>query len=351
MRTDRFDYELPDSRIARYPAASRDGARMLVVEADGVLDSTIAAWPDLLPPGALVVLNDTRVFKARLLGRRHGTGGQVELLLLSENEPKSASEVRQLWRALGRAGKPLIPGTMVEFQSLRARVVERCSGGELLVELDSDEPISAVVDRIGHVPIPPYLGRQDEDCDAERYQTLYARHTGSVAAPTAGLHLSQAILDELTLKGISFGFVTLHVGVGTFRPVQVDELNEHEMHTEKFEVSEELVAAIAEARRRESRVIAVGTTVVRALESAADPDQLGCVRSQQGNTSLLIQPGYQFRVVDGLLTNFHLPRSTLLALVGAFAGLDRTLAAYRVAIERQYRFLSYGDAMWIPERI
>jgi S-adenosylmethionine:tRNA ribosyltransferase-isomerase len=324
---------------------------MLVVDGDGTLDSTISVWPSLLTEGALVVVNDTRVFKARLLGKRRPTGGRVELLLLSENEPKSPFQTRQLWHALGRASKPLVPGTLLEFQSLLARVVERCSGGELLVELESDESITTVIDRIGHVPIPPYLGRQDEDCDGERYQTLYAKHTGSVAAPTAGLHLAQSILDALTLRGVLLDYVTLHVGIGTFRPVQVDELDEHEMHTEKFEVSEALVTAIAEARHRQSPIIAVGTTVVRALESAADPDQPGRVRAQQGSTNLLIQPGYQFKVVDSLLTNFHLPRSTLLALVGAFAGLDRTIAAYRLAIQRKYRFLSYGDAMWIPKRI
>jgi len=351
VRTDRLDYELPDSCIARYPPASRDGARMLVVHPDGALDSTISAWPNLLAEGTLVVLNDTRVFKARLLGSRRPTGGHVELLLLAESEPPIPSQTRQIWHALGRANRALAPGTVVEFQSMLARVIERHSGGELLVELESEDPISVVIERIGHVPIPPYLGRQDESSDVERYQTLFARHTGSVAAPTAGLHLSQSILDSLTSRGILRGFVTLHVGIGTFRPVQVDELDEHEMHTERFEVREALVTAVAEARQRQSQVVAVGTTVVRALESAADPDRPGYVRAQQGSTNLLIQPDYRFRVVDGLLTNFHMPRSTLLALVGAFAGLERTLAAYRIAIQRQYRFLSYGDAMWIPEKI
>lgn len=305
----------------------------------------------MLPEGALVVANDTRVFKARLIGNRRGTGGRVELLLLTDLQPGSPNRLRRAWKAIGRSNRPLAAGAMVQFQSLSARVLERLAGGELIVELECDEPVDAVVDRIGHVPIPPYLGREDEPSDVERYQTLFASRLGSVAAPTAGLHLSHVMLNELVERGIELKFVTLHVGIGTFRPVSVDELDAHDMHCEQFEVSDEVAAAIDAARARRAAVIAVGTTVVRALESAADPDRDGYVGAKRGSTKLLIQPGYSFKVVDGLLTNFHLPKSTLLALVGAFAGLERTLDAYRVAVQRNYRFLSYGDAMWIPRRI
>ena len=350
LRTDRLDYELPGSCIARYPTADRDGARMLVVTEAGTADSAVSLWPQLLPEGALVVVNDTRVFKARLLGNRRSTGGRVELLLLAEVDGPSGSRTRQMWHAIGRANKPIATGTIIEFQTLVAKVSERLSAGELLVELESDEPIENVIDRIGHVPIPPYLGREDEPSDAERYQTLFAKRRGSVAAPTAGIHLSQAVLDKLSRRGIFLGTATLHVGIGTFRPIVADDLDAHSMHSERIEINAKLVAEINEARKRKSPVIAVGTTVVRALESAADPHRPGCVLVRRGSTKLLIQPGYTFKVVDGLLTNFHMPRSTLLALVGAFAGLERTLAAYQIAVRREYRFLSYGDAMWIPKK-
>lgn len=351
MRTELLDYELPDASIARYPMADRDGARMLVVNDGGVCHLTVSAWPRLLARGALVVLNDTRVFKARLLGSRYPTGGRVELLLLTQavSEPNSAA--RQTWWAIGRANRPIVPGMIIEFQSLLARVVERLAGGELLVVLESSEPIEAVIDRIGHIPIPPYLRREAEPSDLERYQTIFASRLGSIAAPTAGLHISHVVLNALSQEGIFVEYCTLHVGIGTFRSVIVDDLDTHAMHSEQFEVSPALSGAIDAARERDAPVVAVGTTVVRALESAADPSRPGYVVAQKGTTSLLIQPGFSFKVVDGLLTNFHMPRSTLLALVGAFVGLERTLAAYHIAIQHNYRFLSYGDAMWIPARV
>ncbi len=323
---------------------------MLIVNTKSDLDSKVTAWPSLLPPGALVVVNNTRVFRARLLGARRNTAGRVELLLLSGVGSAAQSTRRQTWRALGRANKPIQSGMIIEFPSLVAKVVERLDAGELLVELESDDPIDDVIDRIGHVPIPPYLGRLDEPSDVERYQTIFAARRGSVAAPTAGLHLSQSLLDELTLREVSLGYATLHVGIGTFRPVTSEDLDSHSMHAEQFEISAELATAVAQARSRNAPVIAVGTTVARALESSFDPNRPGYILAQSGWTNLLIQPGHSFRVVNGLFTNFHMPRSTLLALVGAFAGLERTLSAYRVAVERGYRFLSYGDAMWIPER-
>lgn len=351
MRTEELNYELPEDRIARFPTNARDGARMLVVTEQELLDSTISAWVSLVPPSSLLVLNDTRVIKARLLGHRRPTGGKVELLLLEPLETTAADSSRRYWRALGRSNRPLMPETVLDFESLTARILEREPSGELRVELRFAGTFEAALERVGHVPIPPYLGREDDPSDVERYQTVYARHSGSVAAPTAGLHLSHDVLDALQRRGVEIGYTTLHVGVGTFKPVVSDDLDGHDMHSERFEVSEVLARAINEARARDAPVIAVGTTVVRALESAADPARLGCVLAQTGSTRLLIQPGYSFRVVDGLLTNFHMPKSTLLALVGAFIGLERTMQAYDVALARKYRFLSYGDAMWIPRRI
>jgi len=351
LRTELFDYHLPEDRIARFPTEARDGARLLVLHQDEFADSMVVDWPNLLAPRSLVVLNDTRVFKARLLGNRHPTGGRVELLLLEELDPQSNDAHRRHWRAIGRSNRPLLPGAVLDFQALTGTVLEREANGDLRIVLESAEPMDSALDAAGHVPIPPYLGRDDDNSDVERYQTVFARHSGSVAAPTAGLHLSESVLAAVQARGIEVAYTTLHVGIGTFRPVVAADLDEHPMHSERFEVNDELVRAIAAARARNAPVIAVGTTVVRALESAANPEQLGHVHAQSGATRLLIQPGYAFRVVDGLLTNFHMPKSTLLALVGAFVGLERLRQAYEAALARNYRFLSYGDAMWIPQRI
>jgi S-adenosylmethionine:tRNA ribosyltransferase-isomerase len=242
-------------------------------------------------------------------------------------------------------------GTVIEIPSLLVTVESQSPDGELRVRLESNSPIRGVIDDVGHVPIPPYLGRPDEPIDAERYQTIFADHTGSIAAPTAGLHLSQSILQSLAAREIRVESITLHVGIGTFRPVMVPDLDTHPMHEESYVVSSQLAAQIEAARRRHAPVIAIGTTVVRALESAKDPARPGLIVPQSQTTKLLIQPGYKFEVVDGLLTNFHMPKSTLLALVGAFVGLDRILEAYITALGRGYRFLSYGDATWIPNRL
>lgn len=256
-----------------------------------------------------------------------------------------------MWRAIGRANKSIGVGTVIECPPLLVTVHALLSEGELMVCLESSAPVMVGIDQVGHVPIPPYLGRKDESIDTERYQTIFARESGSVAAPTAGLHLSQSIVQSLLSRNIRMGTVTLHVGVGTFRPVTAPDLDSHRMHEESYAIGDSLAEEIAAARSRKAPVVAVGTTVVRALESARDPLRPGYVVPQKQSTNLLIQPGYDFRIVDGLLTNFHMPRSTLLALVGAFAGLDRMLNAYRMAIRRGYRFLSYGDATWIPQRI
>lgn len=354
LRTSTFDYDLPDSQIARRPTEARDGARMLVVQRDEFLDDWVRNFCERVPERALLVLNDTRVRRARVLGKRRESGGKVELLLLErvDTEPRD-SNGSERWLALGKPMRALRADTVIEAPGLEIRVVGRATNDRIELEISAKEcsSVETVLERYGHVPIPPYLGRSDDESDAVRYQTVYAQRSGSVAAPTAGLHLTDAALQVLRQRGVEIGTVTLHVGIGTFRPVAVDDLDQHDMHSEWFEVNSGLVAMVADARRRGAPVIAVGTTAVRALESAADPNLPGAVRSVASETRLLIQPGYQFRVVNGLLTNFHQPRSTLIALVAAAIGVERVQSAYREAIMRGYRFLSYGDAMWIPELI
>lgn len=303
--------------------------------------------PSLVPEGALVVLNDTRVLRARLLAQRPG-GGRAELLLL--RKLGAAQPARESWLALGKPAKRLRPGMVLDLGPLTVRVDDREPSGALEVTLTADGSVADAIERVGHVPIPPYLRRDDDSHDAERYQTIFARHLGSVAAPTAGLHLTPDALDAMRRRGVEIAHVTLHVGPGTFKPVSSEDLDEHEMHSEEIHVPDAAAEAVERARARNAAVVAIGTTVVRALESAADPDRKGLVRPMRGDTRLLIQPGFRFRVVDAMLTNFHLPKSTLLALVAAFAGLDRVLAAYREAVTRRYRFLSYGDAMWLPNK-
>ncbi len=348
MKTAELDYVLPEELIASRPAAERDGGRLLVAGRDAYEHRQIADFPELVPEGAVVVVNDTRVYRSRLIGARHGTGGRVELLLLAREGGRGGIE---RWTALGRANKPLRSGTRIDVGPLEIEVESRDDDGTLHVDVHAEGGVEAALERHGHVPIPPYLRREDDAEDIERYQTVYARHPGSVAAPTAGLHLSTALLSRLEARGVELGRLVLHVGVGTFRPVAADDLDDHPMHTERIDVGAALAGQVRAARRRGAAVIAIGTTVVRALESAADPQHPGEVRPFAGETRLLIQPGYRFRVVDGLFTNFHMPRSTLLALVMAFAGRERTLGAYEEAVRRSYAFLSYGDAMWIPERL
>jgi S-adenosylmethionine:tRNA ribosyltransferase-isomerase len=256
----------------------------------------------------------------------------------------------ETWEALGKAGSPLREGARLEADELELEVAGRREGGLLVLRVRSGGPVEPFLERKGHVPIPPYLRRADEADDVARYQTVFADKLGSVAAPTAGLHLTEGALATMAERGVRFGRLTLHIGLGTFRPVAVDDLDDHPMHAEHIEVSEQLCAAVADARARGAPVVAVGTTVVRALESAALDDGSGLIRPFFGETRLLIQPGYRFRVVDSLLTNFHQPRSTLLALVCAFAGTNAVLAAYAAAVRDRYRFLSYGDAMWLPRR-
>ncbi len=364
MRVDALNYELPPELIAQRPAEDREKARLLHLPATGEAAEhrLVAELPDLIPAGALVVVNDTRVVPARLVGRKRDTGGRVEVFLLRrtgtrelETAPAQTHSV-EIWSALGKSSKPLRFGSDVEIAArgtlpgsapaLNARLLGRSAEDGLLeiaLWTPSGSSVQEAVTACGHVPLPPYIKRDDSLEDAERYQTVYARYDGAVAAPTAGLHLTQSMLDRIVARG-EVASITLHVGLGTFQPVQVQDLDDHTMHAERYVVTAAAADAVARARRRGAPVVAVGTTTARALESAADPDAPGHIRPTNAETRLLIQPGYDFRVVDGLVTNFHLPCSTLLAMVCAFAGVDRTLAAYRVAVDQAYRFFSYGDA-------
>jgi S-adenosylmethionine:tRNA ribosyltransferase-isomerase len=349
LRTALFDYELPESRIARHPLSERDQARLLVLDRGRVEHRRVSDLAELIPADALVVVNDTRVRHARVLAERAETGGAVELLFLARLDASGSSAV-EIWEALGRANKALRPGAAVVAAGFRAEVREVLGRGLIRVAVRAEGGLEAWLAAYGRVPLPPYLGRADELEDRERYQTVFADKVGSSAAPTAGLHLSDALLAALRARGVEVETVTLGIGLGTFRPVEVDDLDDHDMHAEPVEVGTALVDAVARARKRKAPVVAIGTTVVRTLESAADPESPGAVRPFRAQTRLLIQPGYAFSVVDALLTNFHQPRSTLLALVSAFAGRDAVFSAYRAALDAGYRFLSYGDAMWIPRR-
>lgn len=354
MFTSELDYDLPDERIAQRPLAERDGARMLVC-GEPLEDAWVRDFPERVPPGALVVLNDSRVMQARLLGNRVRTGGRVEILLLEpEAEGGDGTGGKQRWQALVRSSGRLAEGTEVRVGSRVLRIAERGEAGTRWVEVPGNA--WELLEREGHVPLPPYVRRPDDTHDRERYQTVFARHLGSAAAPTAGLHVTQPMLARLEARGVDLGFVTLHVGAGTFRPVTAERLDQHAMHSECYTVSDALARRVAESKRGGRPIVAVGTTVVRALESAAlaheaEGEAPGTgIASGTRRTRLMVAPGYQFRVVDALLTNFHAPRSTLLALVCALAGTSRVLGAYAEAVRRGYRFLSYGDAMWIPQR-
>lgn len=356
MRIDAFDYTLPEELIASAPPKERDGARLLVLEPlvpgassaeRSTIESTVRDLDKLIPEGALVVLNDTRVVKARLLGQKVGSGGKAEIFLVRK-DPTSGPHA---YFALGKASKSLREGTVIASGSLRVLVLGRDGpDGLLRVELSTTDgrAVSDAIAHEGHVPLPPYIKRADTADDEARYQTVFAREEGAVAAPTAGLHLTHSLLARLAQKGVTTATVTLHVGLGTFAPVTVEDLNEHSMHSETFTVPPATVRAIALARAEGRPVVAIGTTVVRALESARDPSRPGHVRTVTGEeTRLLIQPGYTFSIVDMLLTNFHLPQSTLLALVCAFGGQERVLSAYRQAVDAKMRFFSYGDAMFL----
>jgi S-adenosylmethionine:tRNA ribosyltransferase-isomerase len=339
MRVERLAYDLPPELIAQAPAAEREEARLMVADAP-VVHARVADLANFIPPKSLVVVNDTRVIRARILGTKEGSGGKAEIFLIRQEN--------DLWHALGRASKPLRPGTRVVSGPLVAEVTGKSDEGLFLVRLstrDAALTLDEAIEAGARVPLPPYIKREASSVDSERYQTVFARVPGAVAAPTAGLHLTRPLMQRLEERGCEIAACTLHVGLGTFQPVTVEDLDDHPMHAEYFEISRSLASAVGRARERGAPIVAIGTTVVRALESAVDPEREGHVRPCAEETRILIQPGYRFRIVDQLLTNFHLPRSTLLALVSAFAGIDRVLDAYRIAVAERYRFFSYGDAM------
>ncbi len=339
-RASAYDYSLPPALIAQRPVEPRDRSRLLVVPRDGspFRHLEFRQLVELIPRGDVLVLNETRVFPARLRGRKP-TGAQAEVLLLAP-----ASEDEREWTALVRPGGKLKPGREIQVgDGLVIRMLDSASGGGRLVRLESDLSPRAAIERWGEMPLPPYIDRPADASDRDRYQTVYARAGGSVAAPTAGLHFTPDLLAELRERGVEIVTLVLHVGVGTFRPVDHEELERHEMHAEWYEVGDDAARTLNEARDRGGAVWAVGTTVTRTLEFVARPD--GTVRAGSGWTDLFIRPPYRFRAVDRLVTNFHLPRSTLLMLVAAFGGYERTMVAYREAVEAGYRFYSYGDAM------
>ncbi|MBA2355425.1 MAG: tRNA preQ1(34) S-adenosylmethionine ribosyltransferase-isomerase QueA [Acidobacteria bacterium] len=348
MRVDDFDFDLPATLIAQHPPAIRGASRLMVLSrATGAsLETRIDALPDRLRRGDVLVLNDTRVFPARLVGRRLPGGGRLECLLVA---PRS----HDLWEALVHPGQRLRVGSRFVCEgagraggAIHGEIVERGSFGQRLVRLAAEgfDTVDAAVDGIGHVPLPPYIRRPDADADRERYQTVFGAYRGSVAAPTAGLHFTPALLERIRAAGVEIVTLTHHVGYGTFKPVRVDLVEEHHVDPERYTVPQVTADAIAAARAGGRRIVVVGTTTTRALESAASGSD---VRAGTATTTLFIHPGYRFRVVDALLTNFHVPRSSLLFLVSAFAGRDHVLAAYREAMARGFRFYSYGDAMFI----
>ncbi|NOT26836.1 MAG: tRNA preQ1(34) S-adenosylmethionine ribosyltransferase-isomerase QueA [Acidobacteria bacterium] len=342
-----FDFDLPEALIAQEPSESRGGSRLLVLdrESGAIEHSSFSHLQDHLRAGDLLVVNNTKVFPARLLGRRVPSGGAVECLLVRQID-------EQTWEALMHPGQKLKPGSHVVFEGasepLHGEVLGQHFHGRRTVRLwtDSGAGLADVIDTIGHIPLPPYIKRDDRPSDRERYQTIYARERGSIAAPTAGLHFTDDILAALAARGIDRIELTLHVGYGTFKPMRDEALEKHVVDPERFIVSDEAAAALTRARQETRRIIAVGTTTVRALESltiGAD----GAVEASRSGAHVFIRPGHEFRLVNAMITNFHLPRSSLLVLVAAFAGRERVLDAYRDAVARGYRFYSYGDAMFI----
>lgn len=350
-RVSDYEYELPPGRIASRPADRRDESRLLAVAPEGAPASgppfrhlRFRDLPDLLRAGDVLVLNESRVLPARLLGKKP-TGAPSEILLL--RPAGDGGEDSPLWEALVRPGSKLKPGRrVVVSEELEVEVLDSAPEGGRLVRLETSLAVPEALERYGRMPLPPYLERDDEPLDRERYQTVYARVPGSVAAPTAGLHFTPELLEAVRERGVEVVRLLLHVGVGTFRPLEVEDPSEHRLHREVYDVSAETSGLVNRAREAGGRVWAVGTTVVRTLETVADEE--GRIRPGRGETDLFIHPPYRFRAVDGLVTNFHLPRSSLLMLVAAFAGYGRTMEAYDEAIREGYRFYSYGDAMVVP---
>ena len=340
LKTSDFYYDLPQELIAQTPLDRRDGSRLMVLnkETGETSHHHFYELPNFLRPGDCLVLNDSRVLPARLLGHREPTGGAVEVLLLIDRGDK-------VWECLVRPGRKLKPGTRLSFGdgSLKAEVVEVCEGGNRLVRFEYEGIFLETLERLGKMPLPPYI--KAELSDPERYQTVYSREVGSAAAPTAGLHFTRALLEQVQEMGVKVCYVTLHVGLGTFRPVKEEEITDHEMHSEYCMISAETAETINRTKREGGRVICVGTTSCRTIESWAAED--GTLKECAGWTNIFIYPGYRFKALDCLITNFHLPESTLIMLVSALAGREHVLAAYKEAVEQRYRFFSFGDAMFI----
>ena len=339
MKTSDFMYDLPESSIAQFPVEPRDTSRLMVLSRadESIEHKHFYDIIDYLNTGDVLVVNDTRVIPARLLGERVSSGGACEIFLLKQLAPKR-------WETLVRPGKKLRPGAQVSFGGgkLIATIAETTEAGGRIVDFECDGPFEAALDALGEMPLPPYI--HEKLTDKERYQTVYARAEGSAAAPTAGLHFTPELMEKIRAKGVEIVPVLLHVGLGTFRPVKAEDIKDHEMHSEYFEVTEEAAAKVNAAKARGNRVIAVGTTSVRTLESAAEDGKL---LAKKGNTNIFIFPGYKYQLVDALITNFHLPGSTLIMLVSALYGREKTLSAYETAVREGYRFYSFGDAMLI----
>ena len=340
MKTSDFFYDLPEELIAQDPLEDRTASRLLVLnrETGAVEHKIFSDVIDYLNEGDCLVINNTRVIPARLIGEKEGTGGKVEVLLLK----RRANDV---WETLVKPGKKLRPGARVTFGDgrLKAEILEIAEEGNRLVRFYYEGIFEEILDSLGEMPLPPYITHKLED--KEMYQTVYAKYDGSAAAPTAGLHFTKELLNKIEEKGIKIASITLHVGLGTFRPVKVDDVNNHHMHTEWYEVNAEAADIINETKRNGGRVICVGTTSCRTIESVADEN--GYMKAKTGETDIFIYPGYKFKVMDGLITNFHLPESTLVMLVSAFAGKENVLSAYETAVKERYRFFSFGDAMLI----
>ncbi len=335
-----YYYDLPEELIAQDPLEDRSSSRLMVLgkKSGEVSHHHFRDILDYLRPGDCLVINNTRVIPARLIGTKKETGAHVEILLLRRKKD-------DIWETLVKPGKKLRPGAEVTFGdgSLTATILDVVEGGDRLVQFHYDGIFEEVLDRLGEMPLPPYIKHKLKDRD--RYNTVYAKFDGSAAAPTAGLHFTKELLEEVKEKGVNIAQVTLHVGLGTFRPVKVDDVREHEMHTEWYRVTQETADLINRTKENGGRIIAVGTTSVRTLETVADED--GHMKAQEGDTSIFIYPGYKWKVVDGLITNFHLPESTLIMLVSSLAGREHVLAAYKEAVKERYRFFSFGDAMYI----
>ena len=342
MNISDFDYFLPEEQIAQVPAEPRDSSRLMVLspQTQSIEHRHFYQLDEYLTDGDVLIFNDTRVIPARLIGVRQPTGGKAEVFLLRQLE-------RDRWEVLVKPGKKMRVGSVITFgHELSCEVLAYTDFGGRIVKFSYEGIFEEILDRLGTMPLPPYIHETLED--PERYQTIYSREKGSAAAPTAGLHFTESLMDRLRKKGVHLGFVTLHVGLGTFRPVQVDEIEDHVMHSEFYSIPTETADLIRMAKQEGRRVVAVGTTSIRTLESAAVDH--GMIEEKRGQTNIFIYPGYQFKIVDAVITNFHLPKSTLIMLVSAFAGREFTLQAYRTAVEENYRFFSFGDAMLIQSR-